>query len=158
MKTNTSKGLKPFISKVLIICMSVLYIFSPVHVEVNMLLHEIVHGLKMPDYVLSHKKVSRHYSNTIKIHESDQHQRITGHHNHEIIELVEKILESVNQGSNTSDSQIISHKIDKHINNRQYDDQKKNVIVLLEMTNCFSETKKRIHKGYLQNFREPPRA
>lgn len=155
MKTNVSKGLKPLIAKVLIICMSTIYVFGPVHVEVNTLLHEIVHGLEMPDYLLSHKEASSHSSNTIKIHESDTHKQITEHHDHEIIELVEKILEGVDQGKDSSDSQRVSHKIDKHIKLYEFEDLEA-FVVSLEIRHSFSEKKKRVCKGFLQGWREPP--
>lgn len=136
--------------------MSTIYVFGPVHVEVNALLHEIVHGLEMPDYMLSHKEVSNHSSNTIKIHESDTHKRITEHHDHEIIELVEKILEGVDQGKDSSDSQMVSHKIDKHIRFYEFEDSEEALVLSLEIRHSFSEKKKRICKGFLQGLREPP--
>ncbi len=136
--------------------MSTIYVFGPVHVEVNTLLHEIVHGLEMPDYMLSHKETSNHHSNTIKIHESDEHKNITERHDHEIIEIVEKILEGVDQGKDSSDSQIVSHKIDKHIRLYEFETSEEALVLSLEIKQSFSEKKKRICKGFLQGWREPP--
>ncbi len=156
MKINVSKGLKPFIIKTIIICMSVIYVFGPVHVEVNKFLHTITHGLEMPDYMISHKDISNDDFNILEIHESDEHKSVVTHHDHEFIELVEKILEGADQGNDSSDSKVISHKIDKHINLYEYDDSDEIIVWSLDIRHQFSEKEKRICKGFLQGLREPP--
>lgn len=138
--------------------MSLLYLLGPVHVEVNKLLHTIAHGLEMPDYILSHKDI-RANSSKVATHESEDHKNNTEYHDHKVITLLNKILEGSDQSSDSSDAYLIAYKINKHINNDKYHPKDESLkVVFLEVRHCFSDTEKRICKGYLQDFREPPQA
>lgn len=155
MKTTVSKGLKPFVFHLIIVAMSVLYVFGPVHVEVNKLLHSISHGLEMPDYILDHQNTSGSHTN---IHKSETHENIAVYHDHKVITLLDKILEGADQNSDDSDIQTIIFKIDKHITHYTGNPEEASNILALEVTQPFLEQKKKVCKGYLQGFRKPPKA
>ena len=155
MNTTVSKGLKPFIFKVIIIMMSLLYVFGPVHNEVNELLHTIVHSLEMPDHILSHEDTATTIRRT-DIHESTSHTIHDAPHDHEVISLLEKILKGSDQGNTDSDHTLIKYQLDKHINNYTYE-QIDEIFMPLAVKHRFSEKEKRICKGYLRGFLDPPK-
>jgi len=103
MKTTASKGIKPFILNFIIVTMSLLYVFAPVHVEINKLLHTISHSLEMPDYILTHQDASDIHT-PIRTHESETHKNIIAHHDHKVIVLLDNILEGANQNNDSSDA------------------------------------------------------
>ncbi|WP_299767300.1 hypothetical protein [uncultured Dokdonia sp.] len=157
MKTTASKGIKPFILNLIIVTMSLLYVFAPVHVEVNKLLHAVSHSLEMPDYILTHQDTSGIHT-PISTHESETHKNIIAHHDHKVIALLDNILEGANQNSDSSDAQTSTLKIDKHINNYTHNAKEPFEITFLETIQRFPEEIKRVCKGYLQGFRKPPKA
>ncbi len=138
--------------------MSLLYIFGPVHVAVNNLLHTIVHSLEMPDYIISHQDgINTDLKSTT--HKSEHHKNNTEYHDHKVIAFLDKILEGSEQNSDSSDAYIIAHKIDKHIHNNEYYPKDEIVkVVSLEIKHCFSYQKNNVCKGYLWGLRKPPQA
>jgi hypothetical protein len=158
MNTTASKGFKPYIHKAIIVSMSLLYIFGPVHVAVNSLLHTIAHGLEMPDDIRSHQDVINH-SSKVATHRSEDHKNSTEHHDHKVISFLDKILEGSDQSSDSSDAYVVTHKIDKHIHNNDYYPKNEALKVApLEIRHCFSDTENSVCKGYLRGFRKPPQA
>lgn len=156
MNTTESKGFKPYILKAIIVSMSLLYLLGPVHVEVNKLLHTIVHNLEMPNNLISHQNGINN-SSKITIHKSEDHKNNTDYHDHKVISFLDKILEGSDQSSDSSDAYVITHKIDKHIHNNEYHPKNEMLKgVSSEVRHCFSDTEKRICKGHLRDVRKPP--
>ncbi len=138
--------------------MSLLYLFGPVHVAINNLLHTIVHSLEMPDNILSHQD-GINTNSKIATHKSEDHKNNTEYHDHKVISFLDKILEGSNQNSDSSDAYIITHKIDKHIHNNEYYPKDEIVkVVPLGIKHCFSNQKNNVCKGYLWGHRKPPKA
>jgi len=151
MNINASKGSKPSISKAIIILMSLLYVLSPMRVEVSKLLHSIVHALEMPDVILTHSQKT----DTKPIHKSILHKNSIDEHNHEIIDFVDSVLAGATPENESSDLYITSHKIDKHIVIEV--DYEQNKATLFMPKNNFIEKEKKLYKGYLSGFKEPPK-
>ena len=134
--------------------MSVLYVFGPVHIEVNKLLHTISHGLEMSDFILDHQNTSGIHTNT---HKSETHKNIVVYHDHKVITLLDKILEGADQNNDNSDIQTIIFKIDKHITHYTSNPEESFTISSLEKIQPFLEQKKKVCKGYLQGLSPPPK-
>ena len=153
MNINKSKGFKPFTIKAIIISMSFLYLLGPAHLEIKKFMHAVVHIFEMPNNLLSHQK----RSNDIEIHQIKEHQKEVINHNHVVIDLVDKILEVADNSSELPDTIVLTHKIDKHNSNDEYDNFKKLIQITINQKECFYQTKNKICKGYLWGLKKPPR-
>ena len=149
MNMNVSKGSKLVTSKLIIILMSLLYVFSPMHEEVNELLHAIVHTLEMPETILTHSKKS----DTKSIHKSIEHKSSIDVHDHEIIDFVDRILTGAKNES--PEFPIVPKKIDKHIVVKV--DFEKNKTLLFKPKQRFIEKEKIVCEGHSSGFKEPPK-
>lgn len=152
MNIPISKGLKPFTIKAIIIVMSILYMLGPAHLEVNKLLHFIAHTIEMPDTILSHQKKST----AIKTHQNNHHKDAIVQHDHEIIELVQKILKGADNRSKSPDTNLTIDRIDKHITVKQKIDPEEKVIFFLESMRFNLEIENKLCNGYPSDFRDPP--
>lgn len=155
MNADASKGWKPFIVKVAIIIMSLLYVLGPVHREVKHLLHSITHVLEMPDQVLSHKDETTAILG-INAHKSKYHIKKDSSHHHKLITFIEEILKS--SGQSKSESSPIKVKVDKHIQNYNSEAIDNTTTLSHNTRNIFYEKEKRICKGYLNGTLDPPKA
>lgn len=152
MNITESKGTTPFAIKGIIVMMSLLYVLGPIHLEMKRFLHTTVHTLEMPETILSHQKKSE----TVKIHDNIEHKNVITHHNHEVIDLVEKILKGTNTRSESPDPLLTYHKIDKHISLRKSLAQGKYLFCLSEAIQSFLVIDNKLCKGYPIGFTKPP--
>lgn len=129
--------------------MSLLYILGPAHEEVNRVLRAIVHTLEMPDMILSHQKSSI----TVKPHQTNHHKDVNVEHDHKIIEFVEKILEGVDDSSESPDAPLKTVKYIA-INERRHQEEK--LTFSLECMHFVLEIENKLCNGYPSNYREPP--
>lgn len=157
MRTNTQQGLKPFICKAIIILMSLTYVLGPMHVEVGKFLESVRDVFEAPEYVISHKKKS-HKNEKIDFHKVENHTKNQKREKSKVIAFIQKILKETNKSNENSDSRIVHHKIDKHINNYQYILYEENIVLLPKVEHQFSENIQAVSKGYLKGFKEPPKS
>jgi hypothetical protein len=152
MNITGSKGTTPFAIKGIIVMMSLLYVLGPIHLEMKRFLHTTVHTLEMPDTILSHQKKSE----VANIHHNIEHKTVIAHHDHEVIDLVEKILKGADTRSESPDPLLTNHKIDKHISLRKSMSQGKDLFCLSEAMQSFPDIDNKLCKGYPNGFTEPP--
>lgn len=132
--------------------MSILYVLGPLHVQVNKLLHTIVHALEMPDNILSHKDSS----STLNVHKSNTHKSAIVQHNHNVIDLVATILKGTNSENESHNKPIKLNKVDKHIKIRNSFDNENRLKFSLETSSYFIEKESKLCKGYPTDFKKPP--
>lgn len=157
MDATVSNNIKPVINKVIIIIMSLIYVFGPAHVEVNKLLHVLSHSLEIPDNILSHKNNTKTFLE-INIHKSEHHKNKTKQHKHEVITFLDKILEGSDQNNIPSKVPVVTRKIDKHLSNYEFEFIDDSLMLLpLDKRLHFSRNKNDVCKGYLTDSGEPPK-
>ena len=153
MNISKSKGIKPFTIKAIIVIMSFLYILGPAHLEIKKFMHTIVHTFEMPNNLLSHQKRTA----DIQIHQQNEHKKEVIDHNHDIIDLVDKILKEVDKENTPKEGIVKSKKIDKHKRTYEKDAQKKSNLVSFKSKCCFYQSKNKTCKGYLIGLKKPPK-
>ncbi|WP_203257037.1 hypothetical protein [Hyunsoonleella ulvae] len=153
MKIKKSKGFKPFILRVLVVLLSASYLLGPLHKEVGVFLHEVTHLLEIPDYIVSHSDIDRKRSE--KIH--SDHEVLTSKdiHSHQLLNLLNDLLEDIDTEKNSEDSIVLALKIDKHT---QYQKKYKRPLVLLplEQNKIIVFITKQTRLGYLNSPLQPP--
>jgi len=152
MNKIAQKGWKPFVLKVVIIAMSICYVFGPSHNEVNKLLHVLTHQLEMTDHVIA-QSTTIHSNN--EVHEAHALNTSEDGHEHKILKVLERILRATDSNQNQERSNILKLKIDKHLRSKA--DYKQNFFTLsIPIKHLFLFTEQKILKGYKQNATEPP--
>jgi hypothetical protein len=156
MIKNAQKGLKPLVFKVLIITMSICYVFGPAHIQISNVLHTISHNLKVPSFVIQHdKKDFINYQVHSSLHyESDSHKF---DHRHEVIDFIDVIFNAAsNEGDNhQGESSVFEIKINEHISSEKYTFPLKNG--KYKASHIFCKTFRYSHGGYLEQLFRPPK-
>ena len=153
MKRNKSKGLEPPVVKAIIVTMSLLYILSPLHMEISKLVHSISHAIEMPDTVLSHQNKTAF----IKTHNSFEHESVNVNHDHEILDFLETILEETNTKSEFPNTLSKPKNVDKHIRVIEEFGEEKQLAFSKRTTRYFREKENKCCKGFSLCFGEPPK-
>lgn len=154
MNINVSQGSEPLASKIIIILMCILYVLGPLHLEVNSVLHTITHALEKPNVVLVHEKTTENK----KIHRSTKHEDESLKHEHEIIDLVQRILKGSDPAKQSRKRSKTAVKIDKHITLQTSILKDKNIIEDSSRKVFWKKLKIKLQNGYKSGFKEPPRA
>lgn len=141
-----------FSIKAIALLMSFFYLLSPIHSDVNKVLHKIVHAVEMPETIISHQKKLNNYA----VHKEKKHKNTVNQHKHNIIEFVVSILETNKNEERKQDTFLSKFKIKKHIKNHQFAIDKK--IILVQKQNQFKKTNNKLCKGYLTYLKKPPKA
>jgi hypothetical protein len=152
MNKNAQKGLKPFVLKVVVIAMSICYVFGPSHNELNKLLHILVHQLEMPDSVLTH---SIQTNSDYEVHENHSFNVSEEVHDHKLLQVLSNILKASNSDRNQEKSIILNLKIDKHLTT-DYSYHNQLLTPTLPDKHLFSFTKQKIQKGFQRGILVPP--
>ncbi|MEP3835998.1 MAG: hypothetical protein ABJM36_00020 [Algibacter sp.] len=149
MDNNTLKILKSFIIKIAVIAISLCYVFGPSHHVVSQLLHSLSHGIESSRLFLTHS--SHHHHN----HHTHTETEKTEVHSHEIIEVIDKVLEGSNSENDSKKSEIVNFKLDKHLEvNTNFRIQ--NLDWSLKAQSVFIFKVQNVHKGYINSLIEPP--
>lgn len=151
MQTRFIKGFKPKFIKQMALLMSICYLMNPLQQQINTVLHNISHGLELPNSVLSHKANST--TEAQEIHVAHEHDRTAAEHEHLLIDFIASIFEASNQENDSDNSQLVEVKWDKHISVYQF---KLPDSFVFNMNTCFYSLEKRLKKGYSKKRKEPP--
>ncbi|WP_139205261.1 hypothetical protein [Algibacter pectinivorans] len=132
--------------------MSLYYVFGPSHYVVSQLLHTISHSIEAST-VFSGGHSHEHH------HHDHQHTQteyaVTKTHSHEILEVIDTVLESSNSESDSKKLEIVNFKLDKHLEtNKDY--QIQNLDWSLKGQSAFNFNKQKVLKGYVNGLIEPP--
>ena len=152
MNKNAQKGLKPFVFKVVIIAMSICYVFGPSHNEVNKFLHVLTHQLEMPDNIITHS-ITMH--SDYKVHGTHSSNKSEEVHNHKLLEFLDTLFKASDSEKNKENSKIISFKIDKHLTTK-YSYKNQQLTSSIPVEHLFLFTKQKIQKGFRSGVIEPP--
>ncbi|XMO85994.1 hypothetical protein AAFN75_14485 [Algibacter sp. AS12] len=151
MDNTTHNILNSFFIKIAVIAMSLCYVFGPSHYVVSQLLHTISHSIEASTLFSGHHSHEHHH---------DHHHIRTGHavtetHSHEILEVIDSVLESSNSESDSKKSEIVTFKLDKHLETNKYY-QIQNLDWSLKGQSAFNFNKQKVRKGYINGLIEPP--
>ncbi len=92
--------------------MSICYLVNPLQQQIGIVLHEISHGLELPNYVMSHKTKVNANS---EIHLKHSHDMVTSDHEHNLIDFIDTLFQASDESNHSNDSLFIEIKWDKHI-------------------------------------------
>ncbi len=150
MRTGSIKGLKPQFIKQIALLMSICYALNLLQFQISPILHSISHVLEVPDNMISNHSMS---SSGYGIHDHRDHDSMQITHEHEIIDLLDSILESSKE-ENDSDETILSElKFHKQISIEKY--QKKGVFET-KKSKLFWAKSQKSNRGHFRILQEPP--
>ncbi len=111
MKNRFTQGLKPKLIKQIAMLMSICYLLGPLQPQLTLLLHEISHGLEMPNSVLSHDIQVFDYK---EVHDSHKHDNTKVDHDHKLIDIVDSIFEASNENHDSEKAPKTKVELKKH--------------------------------------------
>lgn len=152
MDNTTHNILNSFFIKIAGIAMSLCYVFGPSHYVVSQFLHAMSHSIEASNIFSGHDSHEHH-------HHEHQHiqteHAVTETHSHEILEVIDSVLESSNSENDSKKSEIVTFKLDKHLEtNKDY--QIQNLDWSLKGQSAFNFNKQKVRKGYINGLIEPP--
>ena len=150
MPNNTVKGLKPFIIKYMAMLMGICYLINPLQEPINVLLHEISHGIESPTHLIAHGSISNFE------HKSFDHYDASSYdlqHDHAIVDLINTIFETSDEKNNSDKSLLKKVKIDKHITTNQFQLQKH---FKINIVSTFQMLQEKSRCGYFEKMKIPP--
>lgn len=112
MQTGFIKGLKPKFIKQMALLMSICYLMTPLQNQITSVLHELSHGLEMPNSVLSHKANEHSF---IEIHNPHEHKTQNSSHEHPLIDLVDLVFDSSKENHKSDKKSLSKVELKKHI-------------------------------------------
>lgn len=130
--------------------MSICYLMNPLQQQINLVLHELSHGLELPDYVLAHKTDP---NAIIETHIDHSHYDDTFTHKHNLIDFINTIFQASNENNNSDDSQLTKTKWDKHISTYGL-----KLLPIFErpMAKNFCTPKPLLQQGHFERLGRPP--
>ncbi|MFV9550874.1 hypothetical protein [Algibacter sp. PT7-4] len=149
MYTNTCKQLKSLFLNVVVITMSVCYVFGPNYKVVNKLLHSLSHQINIQENLNSttFSKVHHHHHHSKNVSEIN--------HNHEFLEILNEVLEASSTKNNPETPEILEFKIDKHIKTRE-DYLTRHLFWFSTYKKVFFAPYQKVSKGFLKEIIKPP--
>lgn len=151
MNSNSKKGLKPFVLKIIAVAMSFCYLLGPSHQEVKTLLHAVTHNLEMPENIIGHTSLLKETT----IHTNHDIVNVKRAHHHSLIDAISFAMESFDNEKGTKTPRMPIKKIDKHV--RSYKDFKQkiaSITVIIEQE--FEVVIKQTQNGFLNFLDQPP--
>ncbi|GGD05340.1 hypothetical protein [Hyunsoonleella pacifica] len=149
MNRKIQKGFKPFVFKITIVIMIMCYIFGPLHNEISNVLHVLSHQIEMSATFTSHADNSRFN------HQITHHTLQFEAHQHEILELFNKIIEASNLATDNENPLLVKQKIDKHIRTKK--EVKYMGIYTYNLQSNYSSIIECTLNGYVFAIFEPPK-
>lgn len=149
MGTNS----KTIVFKAIAVLISFCYLFSPLHKEVGLFLHDVVHLLNGSEVLVSHSH-DRWDEDLGKHHEHVLGNSKNSHH-HYFLDLFEDIFEDLETRKDSKDSNILVLKMDKHTHHQEKYKRPFDFVLYKQNENTFFITKK-TSLGYLKNPLQPP--
>lgn len=153
MQIGFTQDLKPQFIKQMALLMSICYLLNPLQNQINMVLHEISHGLELPNSVLSHKAhlTETTYDNHV-IHAHDN-SYFEHEHEHPLVDFVNSIFEASNKENNSDNSQLVEVKWDKHITAYKF---KLPIHYKIKVSKRFYSFEKQLKTRHSKRLKEPP--
>ena len=152
MSRNIKNGWEPFVLQIMVVTMSICYVFGSSHKEVNKALHYLLHQLEKPATILVHTKVNE---TEHKNHSAYVLQNQEKNHQHTLLEALNEILKVCGLDDSSENKNVTLKKIDKHLRFKQ-SHKKKNLVFGLYIKHRFLYPKELIHQGFLETNLQPP--
>lgn len=150
MQIGFLKGLKPKFIKQMALLMSICYVLNLLQFQISPALHSISHILEAPENMISHHSES---SSEYEMHLHGDHNALQEAHEHEIIDLLDSILESSKDQNNSDETLLSELKFDKHIRIEIY---QKKVVFETEKSQPFFQKPHKSKKGHFEILEKPP--
>ena len=150
MKTGFTKGLKPLFIKKMALLMSICYLMNPLQQQINTVLHELSHGLELPNYVMTHEIDSK---DAFETHVDDSHYDNAFTHKHTLVDFINTIFQASNDNNNSNDSQHTEITWDKHITSNRLELPPKFELLIAKN---FSAPKQLLQEGQFKKLGRPP--
>lgn len=112
MKPSPKKNVKVQLVKLLAMTMSVCYLANPLHRQIKELLHELSHGLELPNHVLSHENTT---DMTFVKDDHHSHSKSITSHTHHLIDFLDTLFKASNEDKSSNDPRFLKLKLDKHL-------------------------------------------
>lgn len=109
MESKKGKYFKPLMIRVLAVFMSVCYVLTPLHQQINTVLHSISHFLEVPVDVMSHNQIE-----FFEGHQHVNHYSFKVDHEHNLIDFLHSIFKASDNEDRSQESLATKLKIDKH--------------------------------------------
>lgn len=106
------KKVKVRLVKLLAMTMSICYLAHPLQLQINTLLHELSHGLELPNHVLSHENTT---DLTYAVDSHHSHGKRITDHTHHLIDFLDILFQASNDDKNPKDAMFSKLKLDKHL-------------------------------------------
>lgn len=140
------KRLKGHIIKFVAIAISVIYMLMPIHKEVKSALHDVLHYLEMPDFVLSHNQDKnlnyKFQASTISYRE------------HKLINLLDAFIGKKNNNEDSNKTHVVNVKIDKHFHDHKYKYQE---LIPTKTSSVIDHYKEKIKDDFYGKVKVPPK-
>jgi len=112
MQYGFIKGLKPKFIKQIALLMSICYLINPLQNQIIEVLHSLSHSLEIPSSIFTHENKS---ITAFESHESHSHDNRVSEHEHELIDLVDLILDGSSEDKDSEDAPLKEFKVKKHL-------------------------------------------
>ncbi|GAB5472884.1 MAG: hypothetical protein Mars2KO_09830 [Maribacter sp.] len=112
MKPVPKKKAKVQLIKILAMTMSICYLANPLQRQINIVLHELSHGLELPSHVLSHENTT---NMTFMADSHHSHGKSITDHTHHLIDFLDTLFEASNEDQGSEDPLFLKSKLDKHL-------------------------------------------
>lgn len=145
---NTKQLLIKRLSMLMVAC----YVLNLFQFQISPVLHSISHILEAPENIISHHSKS---SIEYEIHHQGNHDDMQKTHDHEIIDLLDSIIESSKEDNNSDETLPSESKFDKHINVEKY---QKKVVFVTKKSKPFLHRHHKLKRGHLEIPQEPPKS
>lgn len=132
--------------------MAICYVFNLLQHQINPVIHSLAHSFENKISVIAHQTIS---AGEFDSHHLGEHVVMNNTHEHELIELIESILDSNDSDGGTEESLLVQSKVDKHISLTAIDSHFSSRI---QETSTYWSTLRKCKKGYLLESEEPPKA
>ncbi|MBM1106801.1 hypothetical protein JQC67_11675 [Aurantibacter crassamenti] len=141
---------KEIIYKRIAILMAICYVLNLMQYQIAPVLHTISHIIEIPSGFISHESSSiTEYDSHNHVH----HETEDVKHEHQIIDVIDWVLE-VSNDSNHSDETLLSEvKFEKHLFTYEY---VKHIVFNVEVHPNFSSFSKKEKKGHPNKSKQPP--
>ena len=149
MNNKSRKGWESFVIKVMVISMSICYVFGPSHNEIDKMLHFIVHQLDQPESLLTHSNLDdkHHVDHNLKVNNKE--------HQHTVLDTLSKILKVCGLDDEPDNEKIVLRKIDKHLRTKKIYNNR-DLFFESHIKDKFLFLNKNIHQGFLKSKLQPP--
>lgn len=128
----------------------VFYVLNLLQFQISPVLHSISHILEAPKNMMSHHSIA---ASKYEIHNHGDHYAMQNTHEHEIIDLLDSILEPSKGDNNTDETILLELKFDKHLNVEKY---QKKVALETKKSKPFLEGPQKSKRGHFEILQEPP--